>query len=156
MDIDAFNDTVRRRAWLLAKALETAPLAKALELARAADEFLGGEAHPAPSIEPGPESPPADPAPVLGEPAVEPEVAAAQKTDTARGTISVDDVVRYLRQRDDTVVRTEKDLFMVNGRFQMNADQLVARANRMRAQDGNAPLEPSPRPEIGLVVATAH
>jgi hypothetical protein len=36
------GDPVRRRAWLLSKALESFPLDRALELARAAEEFISG------------------------------------------------------------------------------------------------------------------
>ena len=37
---DVLNDPVQRRSWLLAQALETEPLDRALELARAAEAFI--------------------------------------------------------------------------------------------------------------------
>jgi hypothetical protein len=51
-------------------------------------------------------------------------------------TASLDDVVRYLRRRDDIVVAKGSGLFVVNGRFHIQSDELVARANRMRDRDG--------------------
>ncbi len=39
---DVLNDPVRRRSWLLARALETQPLDRALELARTAEAFIAG------------------------------------------------------------------------------------------------------------------
>jgi hypothetical protein len=53
-------------------------------------------------------------------------------------------VIRYLRQQDDVVVRNG-DGFLVNGRFQMSASELVSRANKMRARQH--------RPEFALPVA---
>lgn len=47
--IEALTDPVRRRSWLLAKALETQPLDQALELARAAEAFVTGS----PTLEAG-------------------------------------------------------------------------------------------------------
>jgi hypothetical protein len=40
--LELFGDAERRRCWLLLKALECSPLAQAIDLARAADEFLAG------------------------------------------------------------------------------------------------------------------
>jgi hypothetical protein len=48
---------------------------------------------------------------------------------------SPDDVVRYLRQRDDVVVREGQDAYIVNGRFRESLTELTKRANRMRARD---------------------
>jgi hypothetical protein len=45
----------------------------------------------------------------------------------------VEEVIRYLRQQDDVVVR-QGEGFLVNGRFQMSESELVSRANRMRAR----------------------
>jgi hypothetical protein len=53
-------------------------------------------------------------------------------------------VVRYLRQRDDTVVPNGEDLFLVNGRFRVSSDELISRANRMRARDGKSTFQLSP------------
>jgi hypothetical protein len=39
---ELFGDPVRRRRWLLVKALEYAPLAEALMLAKATESFLTG------------------------------------------------------------------------------------------------------------------
>ena len=43
-----------------------------------------------------------------------------------------DEVVRYLRQQDDIVVADGPGMFLVNGRFRMDFEQLQHRANRMR------------------------
>ena len=48
----------------------------------------------------------------------------------------IEEVVRFLRQQDDVVVRRNDGEFLVNGRFRLNAAQLVERANRMRARHG--------------------
>jgi hypothetical protein len=60
--LELFGDAERRRCWLLLKALECSPLAQAIDLARAADEFLAG-AHlerriADMSIQPRPTAPP--------------------------------------------------------------------------------------------------
>jgi hypothetical protein len=51
-------------------------------------------------------------------------------------TALLDDVVRYLRRRDDVVVPKGSGQFLVNGRFHLKSNELVARANRMRDRDG--------------------
>jgi hypothetical protein len=43
---DVFGDPARRRCWLLAKALEHAPLGEALAHAKEAEAFLTGHADP--------------------------------------------------------------------------------------------------------------
>jgi hypothetical protein len=45
---NVFDDRVRRRCWLLAKALESAPLEEALALAKKAEEFLTGRGDASP------------------------------------------------------------------------------------------------------------
>jgi hypothetical protein len=45
-----------------------------------------------------------------------------------------DDVVQYLRQRDDVIVPTQDGAYMVNGRFRESLEELVKRANRMRTR----------------------
>jgi hypothetical protein len=49
---------------------------------------------------------------------------------------SMDDIVRYLRQRDDVVVSAGADTFLVNGRFRLNSNELLVRANKMRERQG--------------------
>jgi len=44
----------------------------------------------------------------------------------------IDEVVRYLRQQHDVVVADGLGMFLVNGRFRLDVDQLQHRANRMR------------------------
>lgn len=56
-------------------------------------------------------------------------------------TVSVDEVVRYLRQQDDIVVPQENGEFLVNARFHMPMAGLIARANRMRARQGKPEFE---------------
>jgi hypothetical protein len=149
MNGDPLDEEVLHRCWLLTKALESASLDKALEVARAADEFLRGgaqiDAAPALPIAAVTEATVADPCPVLDETEPTPAEAAALVVEGVRaakptidpGTSAlIEDVVRYLRQRDDTVVRQGADLFLVNGRFRMSSDELISRANRMRERAG--------------------
>ena len=99
------------------------------------------------------EAPAADPSPVLAEPEAAPvhkaeparaeaeaslvdEVRARKPAIDPRRLALIEDVVRYLRRRDDTVVPKGEDLFLVNGRFPMSSDELISRANRMRERDG--------------------
>jgi hypothetical protein len=49
---------------------------------------------------------------------------------------SVDEVVRFLRQQDDVVVPQASGEFLVNARFRLQFDELVSRANRIRARQG--------------------
>jgi hypothetical protein len=48
--------------------------------------------------------------------------------------VKADDIVRYLRQQDDVVVPTADGTYLVNARFLETLDQLVTRANRIRAR----------------------
>lgn len=48
----------------------------------------------------------------------------------------VDDVVRFLRQEGDIVVRAGEHQFLVNGRFRLCLEEMTERANRMRARQG--------------------
>jgi hypothetical protein len=53
----------------------------------------------------------------------------------------VEEVVRYLRQQDDVIVRLGQLAFHVNNRFTLDFEQLLTRANRMRSRQG--------KPEFG-------
>jgi hypothetical protein len=57
------------------------------------------------------------------------------------------DIVRYLRQRDDVVVRDGANAFLVNGRFRLNFDEMLARANNMRERQGKPPFSAIPANE---------
>jgi hypothetical protein len=46
-----------------------------------------------------------------------------------------------LRQQDDVVVAQEKGEFLVNGRFRMRLEELVTRANRIRARQGKSKFD---------------
>ena len=61
----------------------------------------------------------------------------------AATTAIIDDIVRYLRQRDDVVVPQEDGGYLVNGRFRMTASELVVRANRMRTREKKPMFEVS-------------
>jgi hypothetical protein len=61
----------------------------------------------------------------------------------AAPTAIIDDIVRYLRQRDDVVVPQEDGGYLVNGRFRMTASELVVRANRMRTREKKPTFEVS-------------
>jgi hypothetical protein len=162
--------TARERAeW----ARRIVALDKTLEPARASDEFLRGGVRavsaPALPIVPVTEAPATDSCPVLQEPgsalmdglaravvdeaelaptaaeaSVVEEVRVIRTTTDPRRLVLIQDVVRYLRQRDDTVVSKGEDLFLVNGRFRLSSDELISRANRMRERDGKSAFQLSP------------
>ena len=67
-------------------------------------------------------------------------------------TPSADEVIRYLRQRDDVVV-PQGDEFLVNGRFQLSLPQLIERANKMRDRQGKSHFKgvaPNGAEHVGL------
>ena len=157
-----FDDEPSRRLWLLSKALEVVPLREALQLAKAAQDFLDGasvfnptnsqadRSQLAPAL-PQDDIPVADGARLREIVAVQlsnPHCCKAklrplrQATPKRRrapltGLVVVagpDDVVRYLRRADDVVVATDDGAYMVNGRFRENLEELVKRANRIRAR----------------------
>jgi hypothetical protein len=159
-----FDDEPSRRLWLLSKALEVVPLREALQLAKAAQDFLDGapssvfnptNSQPdlgqlAPALPQG-DIPVADAArlrEVVAVATVEPAplpsgVARAETSDTQEAPFAStglvvlagpDDVVRYLRRADDVVVATDDGAYMVNGRFRESLEELVKRANRMRTR----------------------
>jgi hypothetical protein len=57
---------------------------------------------------------------------------------------SLDEIVRYLRQRDDVVVSAGKDAFLVNGRFHLTSEELLVRANKMRLRQGKPQFQRIP------------
>ena len=59
-----------------------------------------------------------------------------QEASAPRHPESVEEVVRFLRQQDDVVVREDNGKFLINGRFRLGLEQLVERANRMRTRQG--------------------
>jgi hypothetical protein len=83
-------------------------------------------------------------APTAAEASVVEEVRVIRTTTDPRRLVLIQDVVRYLRQRDDTVVSKGEDLFLVNGRFRLSSDELISRANRMRERDGKSAFQLSP------------
>jgi hypothetical protein len=171
-----FDQPEHRRFWLLSKALESAPLDEAIELARAADQFIGGapsrfrrpvsqpeinldrehrdlsadtvatDADAETEVEttsPEVSAPPADLGPIDGHNWSDGEARGASDPGLS-ALASTDDVVRYLRQRDDVVVAAGEGIFLLNGRFRLTADELLARANRMRGRDGKPPFQIAP------------
>jgi hypothetical protein len=56
----------------------------------------------------------------------------------------MDDVVRYLRQQDDVVVSAGTGAYLVNGRFQLNSEELLARANKIRQRHGKPQFQRIP------------
>jgi len=55
---------------------------------------------------------------------------------TATRSPLVDEIIRYLRQQGDVVVGSPQSSFTVNNRFQLDFEQLLNRANKMRARQG--------------------
>jgi len=49
---------------------------------------------------------------------------------------TIEGAVRFLRQQDDVVVPQDGGAFLVNGRFRLGAAELIERANRIRARQG--------------------
>jgi hypothetical protein len=82
-----------------------------------------------------------------------------ETSNAATITASIDDVVRYLRQRDDVVVPQAGGDFLVNARFRLPVADLVTRANRMRARQGKPEFELHNRPQAAvdaIVAANGH
>jgi hypothetical protein len=52
--------------------------------------------------------------------------------------VTMIDVIRFLRQRGDTVVHTPPEGYRVNGSLVLSAEELTARANQMRERLGKA------------------
>ena len=148
-----FNEPVRRRLWLINKALENAPLAEALALAQVAEAFLAGTpfgkspaapivsavdplTSPQSEVEHPSSLPPFDSviASSSGNSDGQVDNTPSAPFDASISPVSAHDVVRYLRQRDDVVVPIGDGAFLVNGRFRETLGQLVERANRMRAR----------------------
>jgi len=58
----------------------------------------------------------------------------------------MDEVMRYLRQQGDVVVADGPGMFLVNGRFRLDFDQLQHRANRMRQRQRKPEFQIGERP----------
>lgn len=56
----------------------------------------------------------------------------------------MEDVVRYLRQQDDVVVSSGTGIYVVNGRFQLNSEELLTRANKIRQRQGKPQFQRFP------------
>jgi hypothetical protein len=68
----------------------------------------------------------------------EPECSEQQAVKTSGLAVltGMDDIVRYLRQQDDVVVSVGTASYLVNGRFELNPEELLARANKIRERHG--------------------
>lgn len=62
-----------------------------------------------------------------------PEPSAPPEAGSRESTVGMDDVVRYLRQQDDVVVR-EGEAFVINGRQRLTPAEVINRANRIRTR----------------------
>jgi len=58
----------------------------------------------------------------------------------------IDEVVRYLRHQGDVVVAEGPGMFLVNGLFRLDVDQLQHRANRMRQRQLKPQFQIGKRP----------
>lgn len=226
MDVsELVRHSVLRRCWFLSKAAECGDFGRALEMARAAEEFVIGadetqieaipvacaESKVAPTPEKAVAAPPPAPVPAAPPAKAEPErkpgrlalsddrrdelldrlaqgarnreladlfgvspqqiqgvrMGAAREIAERRSRVrpaeadadseieaTVDDVVRYLRQQDDVVVRQEDGTFLVNGRFRLGASELIAKANRMLERQ-HKPVFKALGPDCRLSHATA-
>jgi hypothetical protein len=141
------KDPIYRRRWLLMKALEeNVSLAQALQLAQAAEEFLidttsgitsSDWIHPSDAM----------PAHDLSN---EITSATTDAFDAHSSVVSIDDVVRFLEQHGESVPDTDGK-FLTDGRLNDAAEQLLARANRVRMQQGLPRFALLPGAEIGAV-----
>jgi hypothetical protein len=123
-------DPARRRRWLLTKALESAPLTKALALAREAEDFLSGTAgsdtertfsSPARRAEPEAEGAGQKPWSALAIKDAQPMVTTEALVGLS-SLVSIDDVIVYLQQAGDVLAEDQ------------SADELLARANLKRTE----------------------
>lgn len=71
----------------------------------------------------------------------EPQVAMTSSLAVLAG---MDDLVRYLRQQDDVVVSAGLGTYLVNGRFHLNSEELLARANKIRQRQGKLQFQRIP------------
>ena len=78
-----------------------------------------------------------------GDDPVDDEPQSAMTTDLAV-LAEMDDVVRFLRQQDDVVVSAGTGTYLVNGRFQLNCEELLARANKIRQRRGKPQFQRIP------------
>jgi hypothetical protein len=139
MDDCLMSDPVDRRRWLFEKALETAPLSEALALAQAAEAFLTGtmehslEVTSAPTFEIPPKTQkPQQQVPNLAAQDYQP-LATSEPPAGLTSLVSIDQVISYLRQGGDTVLAESE-----------SADELLARANLKRTEQGLPPFALSP------------
>lgn len=122
-----------RRRWLLMKALENASLAEALSLVQAAEDFLSGQPQEAidrlPALVPTaslkPQSGTLEATPTRTPTTFEMGNKSSEALEGLTSLVSIDDVIRYLRQCAENVA-SETD----------NADALLARANHKRMSQG--------------------
>ena len=117
-ELSTLDDPTGRRRWLLTKALETAQLSEALALAQAAEDFLAGRAQR--TAERAPE-PSRQTAAILKAP----KEKRFGVLDGLSSLVSLDEVIRYLRQCNENI-DAETD----------NAEELLARANLKRTDQG--------------------
>jgi hypothetical protein len=148
-----FKEPEARRAWLLLKALEHLPLPEALKLAEAADSFVSGDASERSGA--AGMSSRLDGAKVFAQALPATTAAAAsdgggsaagnfgikdhgwRSADTMNLTVlaSTDDITRYLGQHGD-LITSNGNSFVVNGQSEVTLDELLARADRLRVQQG--------------------
>lgn len=134
LDHQLMLDPARRRRWLLTKALEIAPLTQALALAREAEDFLCGTAggdtnrtffSPARTSGAEPEAEPAEQKSLSALAITKaPPMVTTEALVGLSSLVSIDDVIVYLRQAGDDLMEDQ------------SADELLARANLKRAEQG--------------------
>jgi hypothetical protein len=140
MDEHLMLDPVRRRSWLVAKASETAPLNKALALAQAAETFITGTVEHSLEVASAPtsellsktERPPQNSMPTFAVNNDQP-LATTEPVAGLTSLVSIDQVIGYLRQDGDIVLAESE-----------SADELLARANLKRTEQGLPPFALSP------------
>jgi len=78
--------------------------------------------------------------------AINPQRQAAASAPSLTNSPMIDEVVRYLRQQGDLVVADGPGMFLLNGLFRLDVDQLQHRANRMRQRQRKPEFQIGERP----------
>jgi hypothetical protein len=138
MHIEKLSNNRRRRRWLLEKALECVPFSEAVALARRAELFLIAADEIGPNTEAyapaGGIYSAADPTTPINSYNGEPLPAVDLESLTVLA--AADDIIRYLREHDLTILPDEDGTFLVNGQFRETFKELTDRGNRLRQERG--------------------
>ena len=151
--LELLGNAERRRCWLLLKALECSPLDRAIDLARAADEFIAGERQIDVSIDPKTEA--ATPQPrretthaVSEAPLLPDRPASQQRPALALSPEQRERLLRRLAQGVAARLKPQRAADLVRSRFDPFAERLHEFCRRR-----GTPLDPkfADRAQLALV-----